>query len=82
MLTVKLLFNSVISTPGAKFMSLDISSFYLMAPMMRYEYVRMNLDDVPEDIIEEYKLREIATKDGTVIAECRSVCMDCHRQAF
>jgi hypothetical protein len=52
-------------------MSLDISNFYLMAPMMRYEYVRMNLNDFPEDIIEEYKLREIATKDGTVIAECR-----------
>jgi hypothetical protein len=43
MLTVKLLFNSVISTPGAKFMSLDISNFYLMAPMTRYEYVRMNV---------------------------------------
>jgi hypothetical protein len=71
MLTVKLLFNSMISTPGAKFMSLDISNFYLMAPMTRYEYVRMNLDDFRKDIIEEYKLREIATKDGTVIAECR-----------
>ena len=48
MLTVKLLFNNVTSTPGAKFMSLDISNFYLMAPMTRYEYVRMNLDDFPD----------------------------------
>jgi hypothetical protein len=56
MLTVKLLFNSVISTPGAKFMSLDISNFYLMAPMTRYEYVSMNLDDFPEEIIDEHKL--------------------------
>jgi hypothetical protein len=45
LLTVKLLLNSVISTPGAKFMSLHISNFYLMAPMDRPEYVRMNLDD-------------------------------------
>jgi hypothetical protein len=30
LITVKLLLNSVISTPGAKFMSLDISNFYLM----------------------------------------------------
>ncbi len=54
-------------------MSLDISNFYLMAPMTRYryEYVRMNLDDFPEEIIEEYKLRDIASKDGGVIAECR-----------
>jgi hypothetical protein len=71
LLTVKLLLNSVISTPGAKFMSLDISNFYLMTPMERYEYVRMNLDDFPEEIIEEYKLRDIARPDGTVIAECR-----------
>jgi hypothetical protein len=71
LLTVKLLLNSVISTPGEKFMSLDISNFYLMAPMDRPEYVRMNLDDFPDDIIEEYNLREIATKDGCVIAECK-----------
>ena len=39
--------------------------------MDRYEYVRMNLDDFPEDIIEEYKLRDIADSNGCVIAECR-----------
>jgi hypothetical protein len=66
LITVKLLLNSVISTPNAKFMTLDISNFYLMAPMIRYEYVRMKLDVFPEDIIEEYKLREIANADGTV----------------
>jgi hypothetical protein len=71
LLTVKLLLNSVTSTPGAKFMSLDISNFYLMAPMTQYEYVRMNLSDFPDDIIEEYKLRKIADANGTVIAECR-----------
>jgi hypothetical protein len=71
LLTVKLLLNSVISTPGAKFMSLDISNFYLMAPMSRYEYVRMNLDDFPKEIIDKYNLRELASKDGGVIAECR-----------
>ena len=31
----------------------------------------MNLDDFPDDIIKEYNLREIATKDGCVIAECK-----------
>jgi hypothetical protein len=52
-------------------MSLDISNFYLMAPMTRYEYVRMNLSDFPDDIIEEYNLRGEACDIGTVIAECR-----------
>jgi hypothetical protein len=70
LLTVKLLLNSVISTPVAKFMSMDISNFYLMAPMDRPEYVRMNLSDFPDEIIEEYNLRAKA-KDGCVIAECK-----------
>jgi hypothetical protein len=37
LLTVKLMFNSIISTPGAKFMTMDIKDFYLMTPMARYE---------------------------------------------
>ncbi len=38
LLTVKLLLNSIISTPNAKFMSIDIKDFYLCTPMARYEY--------------------------------------------
>ena len=41
LLTVKLLLNSVISTPGARFMCLDLKDFYLNTPMARPEYVRM-----------------------------------------
>ncbi len=33
MLVAKILFNSVVSTPGAKFMIMDISNFYLMTPL-------------------------------------------------
>ena len=33
LLTVKLLLNSIISTPNEKFMTLDIKDFYLMTPM-------------------------------------------------
>jgi hypothetical protein len=71
MLTVKLLLNSVISTPGSKFMSLDITNFYLMAPLKRYEYVRLKLEDFPNNVIEQYKLREIAKPDGSVFVEVR-----------
>ena len=39
MLVAKLLFNSVISTKGAKFMTMDISNFYLMTPLSRPEYI-------------------------------------------
>jgi hypothetical protein len=33
MLVAKMLFNSVISTGGARFMTMDISNFYLMTPL-------------------------------------------------
>ena len=35
MLVDKILFNSVISTPGARFMTMDVSNFYLMTPSTR-----------------------------------------------
>ena len=38
---VKILLNSVLSTEGAKFMTIDIKDFYLNTPMERYEYMRM-----------------------------------------
>ena len=42
LLTVKLLLNSVVSTAGAEFMTLDIKNFYLCTPLERYEYLRMS----------------------------------------
>ena len=66
MLTAKLLFNSVISTPGAKFMTMDISNFYLMTPLPRPEYLRVKLSDIPTEIIREYRLDLLAEPDGTI----------------
>jgi hypothetical protein len=47
-LTVKTLFNSIVSTPNAKFMTIDIKDFYLMTPMSCYEYFRMKLELIPQ----------------------------------
>ena len=69
MLVAKMLFNSVVSTKGARFMTIDISNFYLMTPLKRPEYIRMRLSDIPDEIIKEYRLRDIATKDGSVYIE-------------
>ena len=73
MLAFKILLNSVVSTPGAKFMTIDLSNFYLNTPMKRYEYVKLRLSDIPEEIIAEYKLRESGkiTADGFVYVEVR-----------
>ncbi len=34
--------------------------------MKRFEYMWLKLDNIPEEIMIEYKLREIATEDGYV----------------
>jgi hypothetical protein len=69
LLTVKLLINSAISTPGARFFTMDIKNFYLCTPMSRYKYTRLKLSDMLEDVIEHYKLRDIATLDGYIYCE-------------
>ncbi len=57
LLTVKLLLNSIISTPNAKFTTMDIKDFYLNTPMARYEYMRLQLADMPEDVIAHCRLK-------------------------
>ena len=42
MLVAKMLFNSVISTKkGVRFMTIDISNFYLMTPLHHAEFIRI-----------------------------------------
>ena len=67
---VKLLANSVISTPGAKFMTADIKDFYLGTPMNRYEYMRIPLKNIPACIMEQYNLAPLV-KNGHVMVEIR-----------
>jgi hypothetical protein len=49
----KMLFNSVISTKGARLMTMDISNFYLMTPLHRPEFIRIKLTDIPDKVIKE-----------------------------
>ena len=66
MITTKLLFNSVISTPGAKFATVDVKDFYLCTPMNTPVYMRLKLSDIPENIIDQYNLREKVDDKGFV----------------
>ena len=65
----KKILNNVISTKGARCMMIDLKDFYLNTPMKQPEYMRLKLSDIPEEIIEQYKLREITTPDGYVYME-------------
>jgi hypothetical protein len=71
MLVAKMLFNSVIFTKGARFMMVDISNFYLMTPLHRLKFIRMKLSDIPDEVIDEYKLKEKATLDGSIYIKAK-----------
>ena len=63
--TVKLLINSTLSTPNAKFACFDIANFYLGTPLDRHEYVKIKLNVIPHEFIDEYNLTSFAS-DGWV----------------
>lgn len=66
LLLIKIFLNSVISTKGAKFANADLANFYLMSPLKRPEYARIKLSDIPDEVIKEYNLHQLATPDGWV----------------
>ncbi len=66
--TAKLHWNSVVSTPNAKYTCLNIKNFYLTAALEYFEYMKMPLSLLPIWIIEQYDLTKHA-KDGWVHLE-------------
>ena len=58
LVTVKLLLNSTISTRGGRFMTLDLSDFYLYSVLPDPEYVRIPLTLLPPAVIERYNLQD------------------------
>jgi hypothetical protein len=45
---------------------MDISNFYLNTPLKHPEYIRMKITDIPEEIITEYKLRDLVEPNDCV----------------
>jgi hypothetical protein len=68
--TTKCLLNSTLSTPDARFMVLDIKDFYYGTPMARFEYMKLPIALIPDEIIAHYHLRDIA-HEGYVYLEVR-----------
>ena len=52
MMTVKMHLNSVISTKGAQYCTIDLKDFYLSTPMERPEYMRIKLRDLPQEFVD------------------------------
>ena len=67
---IKLHWNSVLSTKNAKYMTMDISNMYLNTPLDRFEYMRMPIADIPQEIIDEYNLQDLVS-NGWIYMEIR-----------
>jgi hypothetical protein len=65
--TVKILLNSVIPTPGARFEAFNIKNFYLNIPMECFEYMWVPTCDIPEDIMSQYKISSLVHSDWVLV---------------
>jgi hypothetical protein len=66
MVTVKLHLNSVISTKGACYHTIDLKDFCLMTLMACPEYMHMKLKDLPAEFVELYNLTDKVNSNGHI----------------
>jgi hypothetical protein len=57
---IKILINSTLSTEDADMMVMDIKKYYVGIPLPRYEYMRLPLSIILDDIITKYNLQAIS----------------------
>ena len=60
---VKIVLNSVLSCPGARFACFDIEKNHPGTPMESPEYIHIKIDDILQEYVDEYNLNDFA-KDG------------------
>ena len=58
LITTKILLNSVISTPNARFGTIDIKNMYYGTPMKDYEYMRIKFSEIQTKVVEKYNLQK------------------------
>ena len=71
--TVKLLLNATVSEEGARFMTLDITDFYLCSPLERPEYMRIHRRDLPHETLLKYKDSLIFDGDFAMVEVTKSI---------
>jgi hypothetical protein len=82
LVTAKILWSSVLSTPGARYMAINVKNLYLGTPLDRPEYlVRFYMDLIQEEIIIVYKLYELLMNKDMYMRKSTKACKDyCRRE--
>ena len=72
--TTKIVFNSILSTLDAKFMTIYISNMYLNMTLQEYQYMQFNINMIPQEVIDHYNLQNKVTEDRWVYCEiCKTI---------
>ena len=73
LLDLKIHLNSVISDArkGARYLTADIINYYLRNPMENYQYMRIPLKEIPNEVLVEYSLLSLADPSGYVFVKIR-----------
>ena len=69
--TIKIHLNSVLSTPKAKCISMDISNIYLNTPLDRFEYMHIPYSNFLPDIIYHHNLATKVAADSFIYIKIR-----------
>ena len=71
LITTKILLNSVVSNILYMFMCTDIHYFYYSTPILDSEYMNLPLSMFPQEIVQQYNLKDLVAADGYVYMEIR-----------
>lgn len=69
MTTVKILLNKTISQTDSKWMTMDVTDMYLNTrlPLDQWEYMVLDVQDVPQEIIDTYNLNDYMSPGDTKV---------------
>ena len=73
MVSLKILWNSTISTKGAHYAGANIKNMYLKMPLDWYEYMKIPLSLFPQNIIEHYGLHNKALNGYVHMEFCKGM---------
>jgi hypothetical protein len=73
MVSSKILWNNVISTPDAHFAGANIKNMNLETPLDRFEYMKIPIALLPTDIIDHYNLLEKAINGYVYMKICKGM---------
>jgi hypothetical protein len=67
------MWNSILNTPGAQYMCLDIKNFYLTSALNHYEYMKLPIASFLQWIIEQYDLNKHVYHGFIYLEMCQAV---------